>query len=584
VGRELVVQRKGRFRFGLAQAETRSDPGIAFQDWVDLVTSMTYQGVQYSMPSQAQEEIAANFGGFARAGYKGNAVVFACMALRMQTFSAPRFQFRRLNGGVFGDYFGTDALAPLETPGPGQTTADLLTRMILHADLGGNWFGTNRYGGIVTLQPNWMTIVAGSEKADASLWDPQTKVAGYMYQPGGPGSGEDPIVFLPEEIAHFAPLPDPEARFRGMSWLTPVIREIMADKAFTDHKLAFTEHGATPNMLVKFPVDDVAKYDHWIEKFREQHEGAHNALKTLFLGAGMDATPIGTNLQELDLRSVQGAGETRVAAAAGAPPVLVGLSEGLAAATYSNYGMARRRFGDMTMYPLWTNASGSLSPLISVPARSVLAIDPRHVAFLQEDQKDAAEIMQRKIAAIGSAIINGFDPDSAVQAVAANDETKLVHTGLVSVQLQEPGTSIPPDGNTNGNGSGALPTLPSKAGANTERALNELLALAVRQEPPSVTFERGSIEAHFDAPPPADVHVDVNLPEQAPPVVNVDVASQEPVEPPVVNVTVPPQERQEPPVVNVTVEAPEQKPTRKNIKFADGRTATITTEETEDGV
>jgi hypothetical protein len=255
------------------------------------------------------------------------------------------------------------------------------------------------------------------------------------------------------------------------------------------------------------------------------------------------------------------------------------LSEGLEAATYSNYGMARRRFADMTMRPLWRNIAGSLARIVVVPGGAELWYDDRDISALLEDQKDAAEIMQRKIAAIGSAIINGFEPDSVVQAVAANDITKLIHTGLVSVQLQEPGTSIPPDGNTNGNGSGALPTLPSKAGANTERALDELLALAVRnQEPPTVTFAPGAIQANFDTPPPADVHL--HLPEQEAPRVDVHI---DPQEPPVVNVTVEP-ERQEPPVVNVTVEPPDRPLTRKTVEFADGRTATVTEEEIDDGV
>jgi hypothetical protein len=34
----------------------------------------------------------------------------------------------------------------------------------------------------------------------------------------------------------------------------------------------------------------------------------------------------------------------------------------------------------------------------------------------------------------------GFDPDSVVAAADSWDETLLVHTGLLSVQLQKPGT------------------------------------------------------------------------------------------------------------------------------------------------
>jgi hypothetical protein len=31
-------------------------------------------------------------------------------------------------------------------------------------------------------------------------------------------------------VAHWSPIPDPLANFRGMSWLTPVLREIDADQ------------------------------------------------------------------------------------------------------------------------------------------------------------------------------------------------------------------------------------------------------------------------------------------------------------------------------------------------------------------
>ncbi len=560
MGTALILQRKGRFRFGLARPEEeRTDPTVALNTWVDMITSFNYGGLTYTLPSQNTEEIAPSYPGLARAGFMGNSVVFACISVRMMLFSEARFQFRQMVNGRPGDLFGTQALSGLETPGPGMTTGDMLTKALLHADLGGNWFGTSRYGGVTTLQPNWVTIVAGNPNDDASLWDPETQVIGYSYQPGGPGSGEDPVVFLPEEVAHFAPIPDPLARFRGMSWLTPVIREVMSDRSMVEHKINFLDAGATPNMIVKFSIDDVERYMPWIEKFREQHEGAQG-LKTLFLGAGMDATPVGTNLQQLDFKSVQGAGETRIAAAANVPPVLVGLSEGLAAATYSNYGMARRRFADMTMRPLWRNIAGSLARIVVVPGGSELWYDDRDIAALQEDMKDAAEIMQRKIAAIGSAIINGFEPDSAVAAVAANDETKLVHTGLVSVQLQEPGTKVPDSTAPGQNGKGVLPMLPAKG-------RDELISDAIR----AMARENGHHEPRQLA---LELHLHDERSIEMPPI-NVEIPEQEPS---VVNVTVEKPDPQEPPVVNVDVNVPEPRSSKKTVEFGDGRTATVTTE------
>src|SRR3546814_2208685 len=61
----------------------------------------------------------------------------------------------------------------------------------------------------------------------------------------------DAVLLLPDEVVHYSPIPDPIARFRGMSWLTPVIREIQADNAATTHKDSFYRNGARPSMLVR---------------------------------------------------------------------------------------------------------------------------------------------------------------------------------------------------------------------------------------------------------------------------------------------------------------------------------------------
>ncbi len=99
---------------------------------------------------------------------------------------------------------------------------------------------------------------------------------GYLYEPNGPGRG-DVVALLPkkkkkkkkkkkEEVAHFAPFPDPAARWRGMSWLTPIIREVMGDQAATTHKLKFFEQGATPNMVVSLDKDIKQEaFERWVK-------------------------------------------------------------------------------------------------------------------------------------------------------------------------------------------------------------------------------------------------------------------------------------------------------------------------------
>jgi hypothetical protein len=79
--------------------------------------------------------------------------------------------------------------------------------------------------------------------------------------------------------------------------------------------------------------------------------------------------------------------------------------------------------------------------LVTVPKGAQLWYDARDIIALQEDAHDAAKIVQIQSQAISAFIINGYDPDSATLAVNTGDLSKLKHTGLVSVQLQEPNSS-----------------------------------------------------------------------------------------------------------------------------------------------
>lgn len=474
------------------ESERSDQPALGFNEWIELVNSFSYQGVNYTLPGSSQETIGGNFSSLTRQAYKSNGVIFACMLVRSLVFSEATFQFRNRKTR---DLFGNSELQILEKPWAGGTTGDLLTRGLMYADLAGNAFFARRPSGIMPLRPDWTDIVIGSHGGDdIGAWDVDSEVLGYIYTPGGKNSGKASVPFLVDEVAHFAPIPDPEAQFRGMSWLTPVIREVMADKAATEHKLAFYENGATVNLAIKLDTDDLTKYTGWVEKFREGHEGSLNAYKTLFLAAGADPMAIGANLQQADFKVVQGAGETRIAAASGTPPVLVGLSEGLASATYSNYGMARRRFADATIRPLWRNMAGSLAQIVNVPDDAELWYDESGIAFLREDQKDAAQILSLNAIATRQLTDAGFEPDAVIDAVTSGDLRRLrsQHTGLFSVQLQPPGDGTNPDAGGTAP-TGVPPPKPKPSAPTSALALDEVkdvLAL----EPPGDLQETDSPE------------------------------------------------------------------------------------------
>jgi hypothetical protein len=237
----------------------RSDPTITLDEWANY---FNYMGLNYPFvptmgaANEKVEEPAASFEGYVRAAYKSNGVVFACMLARMCLISEARFQFRQIRNGRPGDLFGTPDLTPLEKPWPNGTTGDLLTRMIQDADAAGNFYAALRFISgrqqIRRMRPDWVTIVLGSDQPPGTaVADLDAEVLGYIYHAGGRNSGTEPLPLLTEEVAHFAPIPDPAARFRGMSWLTPIIREVMGDQAMTNHKLKFFENDAAQPLDAK---------------------------------------------------------------------------------------------------------------------------------------------------------------------------------------------------------------------------------------------------------------------------------------------------------------------------------------------
>lgn len=419
---------------------SRSSSAISFNDWLSY---FSYNGLSYpytlnQTQGQRAEEIGNDFSGLTSAAYKQNGVVFACLMVRQLLFQEARFQFRRYQSGRPGEYFGTRELLPLEQPWENATTGDLLARAIQDVDLAGNFYAVRIGEKLHRLRPDYVTIALTSNAdPDHAGTAPDTLVKGYVYDPPDGKTA----VYGPEQVAHFAPYPDPAANFRGMSWLQPVIREIMGDQAASTHKLKYFEQGATANMVVTFdPAVDSEKVGKWIEAMESRIGGAENAYRTLYLGGGADAKVVGSDMRQIDFKAVQGAGETRIAAAAGVPPVIVGLSEGLQAATYSNYSQARRRFADGTMRPLWRNFAGSMAHLIRVPRGSDLWYDDRDIPFLAEDVKDAAEVQSLQSQSIKALTEAGYDPSSVIEAITAGDLVRLTHSGMYSVQLQPPGT------------------------------------------------------------------------------------------------------------------------------------------------
>lgn len=433
------------------RTETRSSIDTYIDQYILPANQFTYNGTTYpfglntTWSQSRQKEIANSLPGYLGA-LRQCPPAFAAQLVRAVVLSQARFTFRNLPSQPNArKMFGTRALSILEKPWPKATTGQLIARMEWHAGLAGNAYVYRQPDRLRVLRPDWVSILFGSDREpDDPLHALDGEIIGYVYQNGGFGNPFGKAqTLLPDEVAHWSPQPDPERAEIGMSWITPALRDIQADQAATEHKIQFFAHGATPNLVVKgIPAATAEQFKELVDQIEDRHAGVMNAYRTLYLTAGADATVVGANLSEINIGGVQGASETRISFLSRVPAALLGIQDGMKGSSLNagNYAETRRTFSDSWIYPTLQDLCAAVSPLLEVPAGAELWFDPADMPILREDSRDAATIEQVKMTTITGYVKDGFTPESAIAAVRGQDITLLKHSGMMSVQLQPPGS------------------------------------------------------------------------------------------------------------------------------------------------
>lgn len=417
-------------------------------------TTFGFNGVQYgagfgltqTLAGNRATEIVQTLPGY-MAALRSCPPAFAAQLVRALVLSQARFVFRNppWHSQTPRKTFGTRDLGILERPWPNATTGELIARMEWHAGLAGNAYVTRRPDRLRVLRPDWTAILYGSHlEPDDPGHALDGELIGYIYQNQGLFNSQyKPRTILPQDMAHWSPIPDPENAGVGMSWITPAIREIQKDRLATTHTIRYFENGATPNLVVKgIAAATREQFEEIVSMMEANHAGVANAYRTLYLAAGADATPVGANLRDIDMKSINGASETRIAALSRVHPVILGIAEGLAGSSLNagNFGMARRIWADSWIYPTLQDLAASLAPIVNVPADAELWTDVGDMPILREDAKDAAEIEQVKAATISSYRSAGFTLKSAIAATDGQNVNLLQEDpDWASVQLQAAG-------------------------------------------------------------------------------------------------------------------------------------------------
>lgn len=394
------------------------------------------------------DEIADNFTAHIHQIHKRHGVVAAAVATRALLMSQVRF---RLRDEVDNSLTTGPSVRLLNRPGS-RTRSSMNALLEMDVSYGGTAIVVRRRNKLFRINPDETRFVLGSDSDPTwqgnTLIPPfDTEVVAILHEPGMSNRGRErgPVEsFGPGDFAVWAPEPDPIYPWRGTSWVTSVVREVLLDGQVTSHMGKFFEKAATPGLVFMMdPQRSAEQVQQYADITNANHGGSRNAYKNMFLGGATDVKVVGASIKDLGIDELQGTYENRVAVRSQVPAAILGIKESLggSAMQSGNYGASRRKMSDVWFTPTAEGFCEAMEAIALPPAGKELSYDPDAVMFLQEDQKDSAEIKQIQAGTARTLIDGGYDAESIGVYLKTGDASKLVHTGLASVQLQEPGTS-----------------------------------------------------------------------------------------------------------------------------------------------
>ena len=158
------------------------------------------------------------------------------MTVRQALLSEARFTFR---SNIDKHLFGNQDLALLEEPWPNATQGELLARLDLAVSHGRERLHPQGRPPRTGRTRSWSRCGPNASRSCPSR-SPTTmgrifkRPVGYEedLKPLGV-TDREPQFYSVAEVAHYSPVPECPGSFKGMSWLTPVLRDVAADQALT---------------------------------------------------------------------------------------------------------------------------------------------------------------------------------------------------------------------------------------------------------------------------------------------------------------------------------------------------------------
>lgn len=312
-------------------------------------------------------QLVSTYPELAAKAYGSNAILYSCMRLLCQSVAEPPLvASTESSDGELVPLPKTHPLAMLlRRPNELMTEYEMLELIELHTGLAGAsyWWKQRTNGGrIDALWPLRPDRVLPAWQPNLNAPEGERVIRGWWYLP--PGEGR-PVLLPRSEVIAFSN-PDPSGETGGIvesrGWVQVLADEIASDNAATGLVGALLKNYAQPSMLIKTKarITDKAEAERLKRNWMAQMGGSH-AGEPALLDSDTEIEKLSFNLQELEFPDVRATAETRVAAAAGVPAMLVGLKAGMDRAIQSNVDQFREFFVDTTLSNKWRRYSDQFS-------------------------------------------------------------------------------------------------------------------------------------------------------------------------------------------------------------------------------
>lgn len=368
----------------------------------------------------------------AATGFLRNEVVRACIMERSESASEARLRLVRRTGSEIEEVERHRMLDVLAEPNPLMDTVEFVSAFIVQSDIGGNVYvlkipdRVGRTTQLWFLRPDRVKVVPSRTGLPG----------GFEYMLDGQ------VYNIPaERVGHFKmfnPLDD----WYGAGPLQVLAQQVDLDISATQFARTFFENKAMPGGFLKLKrqVESQEEANEIRRNFHARLTGYGQWNNTGILDADADFKEVTPNMKDMALADLRDLTESRICAALGVPPILVGVTAGLKRATYSNYAQAKESFWEETMLPLYKRIAAFLTRALSAERDMTgltMDFDFSEVRALQKDEKEQAEREKILADAAGSYLRSGWTPESIKEAL--NLPEALEHSGFVPVTVYDQG-------------------------------------------------------------------------------------------------------------------------------------------------